>query len=127
MKKEIKGSKKGSAVAVGAGVIALAAATYFLFGPNGKRNQKKARGWMMKMKGEVVERLEKIEDVTEPVYRKVVDSVAQAYATTRAIDTSELKSFTTELKKNWKDFSRGAKTAKKRIVKTAKKVSKKKK
>lgn len=120
-KKKVNGSKRKEVV-VGVGVIAVAAATYFLFGPNGKKNRKNARGWMMKMKGEVVEQLEKLEDVTEPVYQKVIDGVVKTYATTQKLDVRELKDFATELKKNWKNFAKVSKTSK---VKSAKKVAKK--
>lgn len=120
--KSKKQSSKGKAVAAGAGVIAVAAATYFLFGPNGKKNRKNARGWMMKMKGEVVEQLEKLENVTEPMYQKIVDGVVKTYKTTHKPDVNDLKDFTSELKKGWKSFAKGSKASK---VKSAKKVAKK--
>jgi hypothetical protein len=48
-----KNSTLGKAVAVGAGVAALAAAGYFFFGPAGEKNRKKMKGWVIKMKGEI--------------------------------------------------------------------------
>ncbi len=133
MKKKKVNSSKGKAVAVGAGVIAVAAATYFLFGPNGKKNRKSASGWMMKMKGEVIEQLEKLENITEPVYQKVVDKVAKTYAAKNKLDSTDLKAFAADLKKDWKGFAKGikmnsmqsTKKAAKKVSKKAKKVAKK--
>lgn len=58
MKKESQVKNVGKAVAVGAGIAALSAAAYVLFGPEGKKNRKVIRGWAIKMKGEVIEKLE---------------------------------------------------------------------
>ena len=49
-----KKSTTGTAVAVGAGLAALAAfaaAGYFLYGKDGAKNRKKVRGWMLKANG----------------------------------------------------------------------------
>ena len=57
-----KGADVGIVVGVAAGVAAIAAAGYFLFGPNGKNNRKVIKGWTVKMKGEVLEKIEKQDD-----------------------------------------------------------------
>ena len=41
MNKNNKSNNIGAKVAIGAGVLAAGAAAYMLFGPNGKKNQKK--------------------------------------------------------------------------------------
>ena len=57
-KKIVSTSGVGKVVAVGAGIAALSVAAYMLFGPNGKKNKKAIKGWAIKMKGEIIEKLE---------------------------------------------------------------------
>jgi len=113
-----KKSNVGSIVAIGAGVAALTAAGYFFFGPSGEKNRKKMKGWVIKMKGEIVEKMESVQEVTEPVYNSIVDAVAKKYSS--VVDKVELDSLVKELKKHWKLIS-GAK-AKKIVKKAVKKV-----
>jgi len=84
----------GTNVAIGAGVAAiaaLAAAGYFLYGSkDGARNRKKVRGWMLKAKGEVLEGVEKMKDVTEEQYAMIVDKVASKYKAIKNIDPAEV-------------------------------------
>jgi hypothetical protein len=99
--------------AVGAGIAAIAAGAYFFFGPDGKKHQKKMRGWMVTMKGEVLERLEETRDISEPIYNDIVDSVAKAYSVAGKIPKDEIMSLATDLKKQWRGISRGAKAVSK--------------
>ncbi len=101
-KKAVKGSKAVKAVAVGAGLAAVAATAYFFFGPKGKAHQKQAKAWAIKMKGDIVEKLEAARDVTEPVYRKIVDSVAEEYAKRAKAGKAEVMALAMQLKKQWK-------------------------
>ena len=58
-KRKSVGVKVGlSAVLAGAAVAATAGA-YYLYGPSGKKHQKQVKGWMLKAKGEILERAEK--------------------------------------------------------------------
>ena len=98
--------KLGAVVAVGMGIAAATAAAYLLFGPEGKKNRKMIRGWMVKMKGEVIEGMEKVQHVTEPTYEKIVDSVAARYAKMKTIDKKELEAVVADLKKHWKAIAR---------------------
>ncbi len=122
-------NKKVSAktvIAIGAGIAALAAASYYFFGPNGKKNREQMKGWMIKMKGEIIERLEASKEVTEQLYHQIVDSVGSAYAKSGKIGKAEITAFADALKRQWKDIARSkAATAKKAAKKAAKKVSKK--
>lgn len=97
-------SKVGGLVALGAGAVALAASTYYFFGPEGKIHRKKAAGWMVKMKGEIIEKLSDAEEVSEGVYHKIVDSVLATYAATGKIATPELQDFASGLKRQWKSI-----------------------
>ena len=103
--------------AVGGAIAAIAAGAYFFFGPDGKKHQKKMRGWMVSMKGEVLQRLEEARDVSEPIYQEIVDSVAKAHSVAGKIPKDEIMSLAMDLKKQWRTISRGAKTVTKIAVK----------
>lgn len=126
-----KGVSTGKVIAIGAGVAAAAALSYYFFGPEGKKNQKKLKGWMVKMKGEVLEKIENAQDMTENAYHTIVDSVASQYAKSDSV--AEIKAFAENLKKQWKGIAKTAKGTKGTAKKTVKKmvakkaVSKKKK
>ena len=119
MEKKNKSSKKGvsakTAVGLGVGIAALGAATYLLFGPNGKKNQKLVRGWAVKMKGEIIEEFEKAKELTEPVYHNIVNKIESKYSKLKNINPEELKEAIEEIKKNWKRMQK--KPAKKKIKK----------
>ncbi len=109
-------------IAVGAGIAALAAAGYFFFGPKGKSNQKKVKGWMIKMKGEVVEKLESAKEVTEPLFNNMVDTVAETYAKGGKATKKEIADLAKELKSHWKSIAKPVKKiAKKKVAKAVKK------
>lgn len=123
MEKKSKSVKKGmsakTAVGLGVGIAAISAATYLLFGPNGKKNQKIIKGWAIKMKGEIIEEFEKAKELTEPVYHNIVDKIQSKYAKLKGINPEELKSTIAEIKKHWKGIQKQA------MNKKGKKVSKK--
>lgn len=118
-KKTVSTSGVGKVVAVGAGIAALSVAAYMLFGPNGKKNKKAIKGWAIKMKGEIIEKLEDIKEVTAPVYENIVSAVADKYAKLKHIDAADLEAEVATLKKHWKAMTKGG------AKKTAKKVTKK--
>lgn len=109
MKKEMKkGSNVGKVIAVGAGVAALSAAAYVLFGPKGKENRNKISGWAIKMKGEIIEKLEEAKEITEPIYNKIVDEVSTRYASS-GISKDQVHAVVGELRKHWKSMMKDAK------------------
>lgn len=114
---EKKRAKSGSSVVkvavLGASLAGLAATAYFFFGPKGKKNQKHAKAWAIKMKGDVVEKLEKARDITEPVYHEIIDSVAAQYEKGMKAGQKEIKELARDLKKHWKTISVLARTARK--------------
>jgi hypothetical protein len=100
-----KASKK-ERVLMGTAVAALAAGVYFLNTPQGKRRVKSMKGWMVKMRGEVLEKLESLEEVTEPIYRNTVDAVANAEMLARKIPRSEILTLSRDLKRQWNSIKR---------------------
>lgn len=124
-----KKATQGSSVAVklgiiGASIAGLAAGYYFL-GPNGKANRTHAKAWAIKMKGDVVEKLEKAKDVSESVYREIVDSVAEEYTKGKKAGEREINALAEDLKKHWKSLSHSVKSAKRDVSASTKRVAKK--
>ena len=119
-----KGASKGAqTAAVTAGVAGLAAAAYFFLGPNGKKNQKAVKSWAIKMKGDVVEKLENAREVGEPIYHQIIDTVAAKYEKGKATAPAEVQALAQDLKKHWKTISSAITPAKKAVKKpVAKKI-----
>jgi gas vesicle protein len=116
----------GESLAVGAAAALAGFAGYYLFGPKGKENRKKVRGWTLKAKGEVLEKIEKLEEVTEDKYHEIVDTVMKKYTKLKSIADEETDKLEEELKKRFKDVARDVeKAAKKRSKSARKKVAKK--
>lgn len=126
-----EGTSAGTIAAVGASVIAVAAASYFFFGPEGKKNRHALKGWMVKMKGEVIEKIEESKDMTEATYEKIVDAVAAKYAKAGKISEAEIRLFAGLLKQQWKGILKAhnkmaaVKSSVKKVVATVKKEVKK--
>lgn len=104
-------------VGVVAGVAAMSAAAYVLFGPDAKKNKKAIRGWAIKMKGDIIEKFENAKEITEPVYHKIVDEAHAKYAKLKNVDMGELEAVVADVKKHWKTMQRDMKPKKKVIVK----------
>lgn len=115
-----KGSSVKAAIGIGAGVAALSAAAYMLFGPDGKKNRKIIKGWSVKMKGEIIEKFEEAKELTEPVYHQIVDAAKAKYAKLKNVDQADLDQVISEIKKNWNVLKRDV-SGKKKVVKKAKK------
>ena len=104
-------SSMGEKMAVaGAGLATIAAAAagaFFLYGSKeGAKHRKQIRGWALKMKGEVVEKMEQMKEVSEEKYRDVVDATTKRYQGLKNIDQSELMAMANELKGHWRNIKR---------------------
>lgn len=129
MAKNKKGFDVSSMMAMGAGAIALAASTYYLFGPAGKIHRKKAAGWMLKMKGEIIEKIEEAGEMSEAAYHSIVDSALASQVAAGKISPEELTAYAAGLKSQWKNILKTlkpAKKSKKKSASAAKKSSSKK-
>lgn len=109
---------------VGAILAGLAATVYFFFGPKSKKNRQHTKAWAIKMKGDVVEKLEAAREITEPVYLSIIDTVANKYKKGKKASQSEIDAMAADLKKHWKSMSKLATTAKKDLAKDASQVVK---
>ncbi len=108
-KKQASKGITGAVVGGVASVAALSAAAYVLFGPDAKKNRKAIKGWAIKMKGEIIEKLEEAKDITEPVYHNIIDKVSAKYAKAKNIDQAELESLVTDVRKHWKTMTKSSK------------------
>lgn len=104
MKKDMKkNNKSGGGVFAGVGLIAALAGAYFLYGAkNAKKNRANVKGWIIKAKGELVEKLEKTRLATEDQYNTMVDTVMKKYESASSVDKKELEALRRDLKKHWK-------------------------
>lgn len=121
MEKKVVAKKKEfgvkEAIGIGAGIAALSAAAYVLFGPEGKKNRKIIRGWSVKMKGEIIEKFENAKELTEPVYNQIIENVQAKYAKLKNVDQEELVKVIGEIKKHWKTIKREATNKKPKVAK----------
>lgn len=111
MKKQIKKAEPSiNKTAVGAGLVAVAAAavgTYFLYGSkNAPKHRKQVKAWSLKARGEILEQLEKLAKVDEETYHKVIKQVASKYKTLKRLDAKDVVEFADELKGHWKDIAK---------------------
>ena len=123
-----KKTNKANAVkiaVIGASLAGLAATAYFFFGPKGKKHRQHAKAWAIKMKGEVVEKLENAREITQPIYQEIIDSVAREYKKGKKAGQPEIEALATDLKKHWKSMSALAIAAKQEVAKNATHVAKK--
>lgn len=93
-------------VGVGVGIAALAAAATYFLGEDGEANREKVRGWALKFKGEVLERMEGLKDINKDSYHKVVDNVAKRYKRVKKASQPEIKKLQKDLKGAWKSIAK---------------------
>jgi hypothetical protein len=111
---------------IGASLAGLAAA-YFFLSPKGKKNLEDAKSWAIKMKGDVIEKLEQASEVSEDIYNKIIDSVADEYEKKSKSSAEEVKSLAEDLKKHWPAISASVKDKKSSNSEKASNVAKKEK
>jgi hypothetical protein len=104
-----------------AGVIAGVAGMYFLHG-HGKvptANRKKIKGYLVKAKGEVLEKVEKMKEANEEAYYNAIDTVIAKYNKLPEDQRAELDLLAKDMKKHWRAIVRdlGPKPKKKPVKK----------
>ncbi|MEK7612427.1 MAG: hypothetical protein AAB407_03740 [Patescibacteria group bacterium] len=123
MPKKTTANGGGNVALMGATLAGIAATAYFFLGPKGKKHQKQAKAWAIKMKGEVVEKLERAREVSEPIYHQIIDTVAAKYGEEKDANRNEIRELTEDLKKHWKTLSGKAGAVKHKVVRGAKKAT----
>lgn len=95
------------ALAVGAGVAALAAAAagvYMLTGKNAK-NRKKVARWAKDVQSDIVKGLKKAQRNSQSAYNQIVDEVIADYKAAKKASVPELAALARELKGHWNIIS----------------------
>lgn len=126
-KKATKKIAKSDAVKLavaGASLAGLAATAYFFFGPKGKKRREQVKSWAIKMKGEVIEKLETAKEISEPIYHEIIDRVSAEFKKAKKAGNPEIEALAADLKKHWKSMSKLAMAAKDQVAKDAAKVAK---
>lgn len=108
-------SKKAS---IGFGLTAAAATVagaYFLYGSKkASQNRKKVKSWALKAKAEVLEGLEKAEQLSEDEYKALVETATSVYGTVKDVTKGEVVDFKKEMLTHWKDLQKN--TAVRKLV-----------
>jgi hypothetical protein len=105
------------------GVLAGIAGTYFLYGKNGTANRKKIKGWIVKAKGEAIEKIEKMKEMDEASYHALIDGVVSKYTKVKGVEQVEIDELVKDMKKHWKSIVKDMapkskkKPAKKQVIK----------
>ncbi len=130
-KNKSKKSSLGNIAVLGASLAVVAAIDYFFFAPNKKNHRQQAKAWALKMKAEVIEKLEKTRELTEPSYRAIIDAVAAKYQKKIESSPEEVKKLAQDLKSHWQALAghqatEGLESIKKAGPKTKRKSTQKK-
>lgn len=90
-------------IELGLGLLAATiAGAFFLYGTKaGKKERTKIKGWAVKAKGEVLEKLEKMAHLDEKKYKQIVDTVSKKYLAVKSISNKEVEDFSKDLKRHW--------------------------
>lgn len=110
MQKNKTEKNTGTKIVVGVGIgmlTALSAGAYYLYGTKeGAKKRLKIRGWVLKAKGEIMEKLENLKEVNEETYNTIVSSVMKKYQGVKSIDPAEVEALVLDLKKHWKNIKK---------------------
>jgi hypothetical protein len=80
-------------------IASVIAGAYYLYGSkDGVAKRKQLAAWSVKMKGEVLQGIEKLKDISEPAYKEIVKKVSDKY---KQVDKGELKKVVGELNSTW--------------------------
>ena len=91
--------------------ITLAAGGYYLFGPQGERHRREVDRWLKRARYEIIQRMERIENITEEQYRKIVDEVAEKYATMKGYGQEKAALLRDTFRRKWTEMKEAARQA----------------
>ena len=98
-------SKDNNKTGLIAGVAAaLAAGAVYFYGPEGERRRERLRGWVLRAKGEILEKIEDAGEVTQQQYNEIIDNVMQEFEKQKSERKPQIKALREELKADWKNI-----------------------
>ena len=68
---------------------------------NGKENAPKAKEWAIKLEQEIVEKIDTVKDMTEPVLANIIDEAKEKYEDMKDINKDELSKTIDMLRDHW--------------------------
>lgn len=92
----------GRGAAITAAAVAAVAGLYFIYGKQDAKTKRKIKSWGLRAKAEVLEKLERMKEVTEESYAALIDQVTDKYERVKNVDTNELHAMAADMKKHWK-------------------------
>ena len=110
------------------GLAAAAAGAYFMYGSkDAKKNRKTVKSWTLKMKAEVLEKIEKLKDIDEKIYKDIVSNATEKYSKLKETDTLDVEKIGKEMASHWREIKKniGSASDKKVTKKNTKKIVKK--
>lgn len=121
--KKITKQSHGGEVAGLAALAAAAAGVYFLYGSKDASKKRKAvKSWSLKMKAEVLEKIEKLKDIDQKVYQDIVDQASKKYEMLKGVEVAEVAQVSKELTSHWRAIKKSITPEVRAVKKTAKKV-----
>ncbi len=132
-KKEDTAKIAVAAAGITAAAAAAAAGAYWLYGAkDASKHRKLAKSWMLKARAEMMDLVEKAQDIDKETYMQLAGEVAKRYASVAGVTAAESKRLVQDLKSGWAYLqaqkgpaTKRAKAVKKSVKKVAKKVAKK--
>lgn len=119
--KKQKGLSNKEKMGIGVGLTAAAVAAagaYFLAGSkNAAKNRKAVKSWMLKAKAEVLEGLEKAQQMSQAEYEALIEQVGAAYSQVQNASKADLSGFKKEMKDHWQKIAKAAAPKKKSVKK----------
>lgn len=120
------GAKAGIGIGLTAAALAAAGAYFLVGSKNAAQNRKKVKGWTLKAKGEVLEALEKAQEITAEEYSELVNTATKAYGTVKQASKGEIKDFKNEMLEHWNKLQKNKAVKKVTTALSEKKVAAKK-
>jgi hypothetical protein len=119
--KKQKGLSNTEKMSIGVGLTAAAVAAagaYFLAGSkNAAKNRKVVKSWALKAKAEVLEGLEKAQQMSQAEYEALIEQVGAAYAQVETATKADISGFKKEMKDYWQKIAKSAAPKKKSVKK----------
>ncbi|MFM2424297.1 MAG: hypothetical protein RLZZ70_688 [Candidatus Parcubacteria bacterium] len=111
--------KEKMSIGIGLTAAAVAAAgAFFLAGSkNAAKNRKTVKSWALKAKAEVLEGLEKAQQMSQAEYEALIEQVGAAYAQVQTVSKADISGFKKEMKEQWQKIAKSAAPKKKSVKK----------
>ena len=124
--------KIAAAAGVAAAAAAAAAGAYWLYGAkDAAKHRRLAKSWMLKARAEMMDLVEKAQNIDKETYMQLAAEVAKRYAGVAGVTAAESKRLVQDLKSGWAYLqsqkgpaTRRAKAVKKSAKKAVHKVTK---